>query len=268
MFAIRKLIAVAKAEIGYIEKATNSSLDSKIANAGNKNWTKYARDLDKMGVYNSKKNGYSWCDIFVDWCFIMAFGVENAMNMLGQDYNGVGAGCGGSVNYYKSIGKFFTGVPEIGDQIFFSNKPGGTPSHTGIVVDVRDSRVYTIEGNTSSSAGVVDNGGSVCEKSYYLSYNRIYGYGRPDWSIVEMEDDEGMDAQRFGELFAELRKEWQDNDCGNYSAEARAWAIKNGLITGNGTTDDGEPNYMWNDILSRQQFIVVLHRFAKLMGKA
>ena len=37
----------------------------------------------------------------------------------------------------------------------------------------------TIEGNTSSTAGVVANGGGVFEKSYALNYTRIAGYGRP-----------------------------------------------------------------------------------------
>lgn len=34
-------------------------------------------------------------------------------------------------------------------------------NHTGLVVKVTKSTVYTIEGNTSSAKGVVPNGGSV-----------------------------------------------------------------------------------------------------------
>ncbi len=65
-----------------------------------------------------------------------------------------------------------------------------------------------------------------------------------------------------------MRKELQDNDSGKYSEEARAWAVSTGLIQGNGTTINGEPNYMWQDFMDRQQFITVLYRFAKMMGKA
>lgn len=43
------------------------------------------------------------------------------------------------------------------------------------------SYVYTIEGNTSGANGVIANGGGVCKKKYRLTYNRIAGYGRPDW---------------------------------------------------------------------------------------
>lgn len=63
-----------------------------------------------------------------------------------------------------------------------------------------------------------------------------------------------------------LSKELQDNDSSKYSEEARAWATSTGLIAGNGEVIDGEPNYMWADILTREQFVTVLYRFAKKMG--
>ena len=44
--------------------------------------------------------------------------------------------------------------------------------------------VYTIEGNTSSESGVVANGGCVREKKYKLTYNRIAGYGRPNYGVL------------------------------------------------------------------------------------
>lgn len=36
--------------------------------------------------------------------------------------------------------------------------------------------------------GVIENGGGICQKSYSLSYEKIMGYGRPDWSIVLKEE--------------------------------------------------------------------------------
>ena len=41
--------------------------------------------------------------------------------------------------------------------------------------------VYTIEGNTSAAAGVVANGGREKKKKYPLNYERICGYGRPNF---------------------------------------------------------------------------------------
>lgn len=68
----------------------------------------------------------------------------------------------------------------------------------------------------------------------------------------------------FAELFAELRKELQNNKCSEYSLAARNWAISNGLIVGNGTLENGEPNYMWQDFITREQMVTVLHRFVQM----
>lgn len=175
----QKVIDIALNEVGYLEKKTNSNLDSKTANAGYGNYTKYARDLDNIkNFYNGKKNGYAWCDVFVDWCFVKAYGVETAKKLLCQPDKSAGAGCGFSANYYKNKGQFHS-TPKKGDQIFFTQ--GGSVTHTGIVYKVDDSTVYTIEGNTSSAAGVVANGGAVAKKSYRRSSTYIYGYGRPDY---------------------------------------------------------------------------------------
>lgn len=196
MTAVEKVISTARAEVGYVEKATNAQLDSRTGNAGSGNWTKYARDLDGIGtVYNGKKNGYSWCDVFVDWCFITTFGLETGMALLCQPYKGLGAGCTYSMRYYKSKNRFYTSGPKPGDQIFFTSDGGKTSSHTGLVVKVDGSKVYTIEGNTSSTAGVVANGGCVREKSYSLTYSKILGYGRPNYSIVEKEKQDMTEEQ-------------------------------------------------------------------------
>lgn len=174
------VIDIALAEVGYLEKATNSNLDHPTANAGSGNWTKYARDLDNIpGFYNGKKNGYAWCDCFVDWCFVQAYGAATAKKLLCQPDYSAGAGCTYSAMYFKQKGQFFNS-PQIGDQIFFGNAKEST--HTGIVYKVDSSRVYTVEGNTSGASGVVPNGGGVCKKSYSLNSSWIYGYGRPAYS--------------------------------------------------------------------------------------
>lgn len=182
----QKVIDVAFGEVGYLEKKSNSKLDDKTANAGDKNYTKYARDLDEMGFYNGRKNGFAWCDMFVDWCFITAYGLDAAQELTCQRIgkNNCGAGCKYSRRYYKDKGQLFD-EPKPGDQIFFWPKDeigGPAVAHTGLVYDVDDKYVYTVEGNTSGANGVVANGGGVCRKKYRLTYNRIAGYGRPKYS--------------------------------------------------------------------------------------
>ena len=185
----KKVIAVATAEIGYLEKKDKTSLDDKTANAGSKNYTKYARDLDALGFYNGKKQGVAWCDVFVDWCFVQAYGLEAALKLTNQPLgkNNCGAGCKYSRNYYKNKKRLFDTSPQPGDQIFFWPKDeigGPTVAHTGLVYSVDETYVYTIEGNTSGANGVVANGGGVCKKKYKLTYNRIAGYGRPEYGMT------------------------------------------------------------------------------------
>lgn len=275
----QNVVAVAAGEVGYLEKTSNSDLDHKTANAGSNNWTKYARDMDALGAYNGKKNGYAWCCVFVDWCLTKAFGFDLAFQMIGKQVRGAGASCTSTVGYYKSIDRWFSASPQLGDQIFFT-RDGKTSNHTGIVVEVKNGKVYTIEGNTSGASGVVANGGGVCAKSYKLNYKNILGYGRPNWdlalhdNVAQTDNDrtgdneDMMNVEQFKTLWCEMRKELQDNDAGAWGAEARAWAVNTGLIAGNGTTINGEPNYMWEDVLTREQLITMLYRFAKMIGKA
>jgi len=54
-YTAAKAVAIAAAEVGYHEKASNASLDNKTANSGGNNYTKYARDLYAAGYYNSNK---------------------------------------------------------------------------------------------------------------------------------------------------------------------------------------------------------------------
>lgn len=173
--AIKAVISLAEAEVGYHEKASNASLDDPSGNAGGNNWTKYARDLDAIpDYYNGKKNGYAWCDIFVDWLFVQCFGAEKGRQMLYQPEQSAGAGCLYSSGYYKQHNAFHRTDPRVGDQVFFSYSPGEY-SHTGIVVDVNGNTITTVEGNTSDSVG---------RRTYETSNRSIAGYGTPNWDLA------------------------------------------------------------------------------------
>ena len=159
MYNRQKVISLALSQVGYHEQGNNL--------------TKYAQELDRIpGFYNGPKNGYAWCDVFVDWCFVKAYGVVGAKQLLCQPDNSCGAGCRFSADYFRAKGRFFRNNPQPGDQIFFSYQEGEV-SHTGLVVEVTSFGVNTVEGNTSDM---------VAPRSYALSDARIYGYGRPDWN--------------------------------------------------------------------------------------
>ncbi len=173
----RDLIEKAKAWTGYLEKKDNNNLDHFTANAGDNNFTCFARDY-KVHTGQSLQ-GQPWCAMYVSEVFVQLFGVEAAKKLLaGALYHY----CPTGVNQFKKVGRWYTNA-EPGDVIFFTN--GTRAYHTGIVVEVTSTKVKTIEGNTPGASGVIENGGGVCQKSYSLSYERIMGYGRPEWSIVQ-----------------------------------------------------------------------------------
>ena len=79
-----------------------------------------------------------------------------------------------------------------------------------------------------------------------------------------------MTQDKFNEMFkvamAAYRAELQDNDCGQYSEEGRKFVVENGIFVGGSALPNDEPNYMWQDFLTREQFATVLSRFAKKFG--
>ena len=169
--AAQKVISIALAEVGYREKASNAALDDPLANAGGGNWNKYARDLAAEGYYNGNKNGYAWCECFVDWCFFKAFGKDG--QRIQCQTGDLGAACIYSMQYYKQQGRCDMN-PRAGDQIFFYG--GGTIGHTGIVTAVSGSTVTVVEGNSSDR---------VQQLTYRQGDSRIAGYGHPWYERAE-----------------------------------------------------------------------------------
>ena len=167
-----ELVKVAKNEVGYLEKKSAKNEESKTANAGSNNYTKYGKWLSCDGAY--------WCASFVSWCFMSAFGSDKGKSLLGC----YSASCEVIRNAMAGKGAYHARgnrTPEAGDVIFFSGTRHSGANHIGIVTKVEGGKVYTVEGNTSGGSSVVDNGGGVASKSYALTNERILGYGRPNY---------------------------------------------------------------------------------------
>lgn len=195
MNAIDKLIQIAKNEIGYLEKASNSQLDSKTANAGSNNYTKYWRDV------KPSYQGQPWCAGFVSWCFMKAFGQEKAKELL-KHWPYV---------YCPTLGDLFTknANPKIGDIVIFYRN--GTFTHTGIVTAVIGDMFYTIEGNTSGASGIIANGGGVCAKSYLNSQMPGTKFCTPNYSLVKnttpVSDSDTVKKQNTRAYIAQIKKD-------------------------------------------------------------
>lgn len=160
--AKQKLVNWALAQVGYTEGADN--------------YNKYAPLWTAAGGWNAQNQ--PWCDVFVDVCFIEAFGLDLAAKLTYQPKGGFSALCSQSAQYYKNNGAYFYS-PEVGDQIFFNS--GGGINHTGIVTQVSGGVVYTVEGNSSDM---------VARRQYATGSSYINGYGRPNWGIFSSSSTE------------------------------------------------------------------------------
>ena len=141
-------------------------------------------------------------------------------------------------------------------------------ANVGDRVEVGD--IIGVEGNTGYSFGshlhleVRTSTNQQVNAADYIGVPNIVGTYN---NIIE--EDEDMTVERFEELFLQMRKEkLQDNDSSTWSKEAREWAVSTGLIKGSGYAEDGQPNGMWEDLMTREQLVTVLYRFAQMMGRA
>ena len=166
--ATKRVIEVAEAEIGYLEKASGNSLDSKTGNAGSANYTKYWRD-----VY-PQFQGQAWCACFVSWVMLKAFGLDAAKKLLKH----------WPYTYCPTLaGMTSNKTPKVGSVIIFYRS--GVYAHTGLVVAVSGDLITTIEGNTSGDAGIVANGGGVWRKTYNkASLSTNTKYFMPDYAGI------------------------------------------------------------------------------------
>ena len=163
MGSLQGLINRAEAEIGYIEKASASNLDSKTANKGTANYTKYARDINNLGLMGCQAQ--PWCATFQFWLEVQEFGLDVALqhfHMTKSSY--VGYNVFSTRNAFPSSKR--SSKPQVGALVVFSH------SHIGRVVSVNGSTFQTIEGNTSP-ATYDRNGGMVAKKSYSVSDSKI-----------------------------------------------------------------------------------------------
>lgn len=195
MNAIDKLIQIAKNEIGYLEKASNSQLDSKMANAGENNYTKYWRDI------KPDYQGQPWCAAFVSWCTMKAFGLDTAKKLL-KHWPYV---------YCPTMADLFAlnSNPKVGDIVIFYRN--GTFTHTGIVIKVSGDRFWTVEGNTSGGSTIIANGGGVCQKSYYNSNLPGTKFCTPNYSLVKdttpVSDSDTVKKQNTRAYIAQIKKD-------------------------------------------------------------
>lgn len=164
------IVRVALTQLGYHEGNSNSDFHGGNS-SGSKNFVEYNRLHGKIdnNEGNGMSYGYYWCASFVTWC----------ANQAGISTSHIkrSVSCREMVNFFQSKGTYKTRVsgyvPKTGDIIMFKDASSAVSStHTGIVIYSDGSKVYTIEGNVSST-------GSVALREYALTNTYIVGYGSP-----------------------------------------------------------------------------------------
>ena len=206
MTAIEKLIQTAENEIGYAEKNSNKDLNSKTANKGPNNYTKYNRDYrawTKTGAINQQ-----WCAAFVSWVFVQSFGLDMARKLLGGKLY---KQCQTGADNFKSAGRYVDRkkgeMPKIGDVVFFWRSKKGRLGHTGIVYKLDENnktKFYTIEGNASNKVKIRDY-----DLSKSSDYNEVRGFGRPNYSLLsdwyDMDDYEDDFEEEIPDIWTEYQ---------------------------------------------------------------
>ena len=159
--------------IPYLEKRSAAYLDDFQRNAGYNNYTKFARDVNSWGQPGCQ--GQPWCAVYQFWKLTKALGLKTALQIMGGGFYNCR-----NVTRHAQSKETWKKAPKKGALIIFRNG-----SHIGSVNKYDTQYVYTNEGNTSSAAGVVVNGGSCCNKKYKLNAPVIDGYVWIDYGAEE-----------------------------------------------------------------------------------
>lgn len=136
---------------------------------GPNNNTKYAAAPEIKRLYGWTPQNQPWCNTFVNWLFMTAFGYELGSKLT---YGG-SALCSASANLYKNAGAWVL-RPEVGDQAFYN--VSGDINHTGLVVSVDGTTFTAIEGNYSDK---------VSEVRHTIGASDVAGFGRPKWKLLQ-----------------------------------------------------------------------------------
>lgn len=160
---IKDVLEVAQNEIGYKESGNN--------------WTKYARDLDKVHYFNGNKQNVAWCSTFLNWCILKACipsertDTAKKWDALYFTFEPSTDNCACGVPYWKQYFKNHGALhssPKVGDIAFIGS------GHVGIVEKVNGSKITTIEGNHGDKVARVSRTTSECS-----------GFGRPRYDGYE-----------------------------------------------------------------------------------
>ena len=148
------VVQIAKWQVGVCEMPSNS------------NKVKYNTWYYKKEVSGS---AFPWCMVFIQWVFSQAgFNLKRT------------ASCTQLTNAYKKANQWVTSGYKPGDIAMFDfSKRKSKTEHCGIIIDVGEGYIVTIEGNTGPADQ--SNGGMVMERKRSLDV--VTGACRPNYNM-------------------------------------------------------------------------------------
>ena len=113
------------------------------------------------------KSRVEWCACFVSWCANECGYIEKGIIPKFSSCQQEG------ITWFKTCGLWKDNqfIPNTGDIIFFDWEDDGHADHVGIVENVENNIIHTIEGNSNED--------TCREKQYNIGSNVIVGYGTP-----------------------------------------------------------------------------------------
>lgn len=81
--------------------------------------------------------------------------------------------------------------------------------------------------------------------------NRVKGINQ-----APQKEEEEMTQEQFNSMMNNYLSDLSKKEGASWSEEARKWAVKEGIVTG-----DGKGNYQWKSSLTREQMALMLQRF-------
>lgn len=162
--------------VGYLEHATPELLGIFTANVGKGGCTIFAESINRLYRWRNFQ-GLPWCAVFVHAVYVEALGAQTAAKLLGKPHPGTHVLARRMKR--RRLMRDRLHVPKPGDIIFLSNHDNDFISHVGLVIDVSDGTVFSVEGNTVDPSGTFEEeqGGAVALRERKADDPAIVGYG-------------------------------------------------------------------------------------------
>jgi len=226
-----KIIATARGHLGVRESPPHS-------NNVRFNTAYYGREVSG--------SAFPWCVVFV-WYVFREAGLSHLF--FGGERT---ASCGALVTFARRHGLFHTSGFMPGDLVFYDwSGRRTTAQHMGIITEARQAAVVAIEGNTA--VGNDSNGGQVMERT--RSFQSIVGVYRPEYK-----EDEEVDIDQLRKALTALSG--TGNNPSSWAIGAVRELSDKGLFNG-----DGQGNFGWGQLVTREALAQVLHNLLDMLEK-